>query len=126
MISFARQNQLRWYQLMWWLTVITLPLPDTYNNASIILLAILWLAEGNIFKNASKLKEARWAWPFFAYFIWLIIGLLYTSDLENGFFTGEKKISFWALPMIAVTSPPLDARFISFLKKSFVYSCFII
>jgi hypothetical protein len=126
MIFFTRLNPDRWYQLLWLLCVVTLPLPDTFNNASIILVALYWLIDKSLFKNIEQIKTAKWAWPFFGYFIWLIIGLIYTLDIDNGWFTLNKKISFFALPMIAVTGRSLSAEFISFLKRCFVYSCFAI
>lgn len=123
---FTKQNPDRWYQLLWFLCVVTLPFTDTYNNASIILLAVYWLIDKSIFKNAKQLRTEKWAWPFFAYYVWLAIGLLYTSDIDNGWVNLDKKSSFFALPMIAVTGRSLSDEFISFLKKTFVYACFAI
>ncbi len=126
MISLSKENPNRWYELIWWLCVVTLPLPDTYNNASIILLTLAWLTDNRLFKEPLILAKERWAWPFFFYFIWICLGLTYSSDLANGFFTLEKKISFWALPMLAITGRSLNSKFLSFLKRSFVYSCFAV
>jgi hypothetical protein len=126
MISLSKQNPLRWYELAWWLCVITLPLPDTYNNAAIILLGLVWLADNRLWKEPDLILKNWWAWPFFFYFLWLGFGILYSPDKANGFFTWEKKISYWALPMIAITGKTLSWDFFSFLKRSFVYSCFLI
>lgn len=126
MISLSRKNQLRWYELMWWLCVITLPLPDTYNNAAIILLGIAWVSDNKLFKEPNVLLKHWWAWPFFFYFMWIGLGILYSPDKASGLFTWEKKISYWALPMIAITGKRLSPEFFSFLKRSFVYSCFLI
>lgn len=126
MTFLSGQNPDRWYQLLWFLCVATLPLQDTYNNACIIILALYWLINKSIFKNAGRLKSDRWSWPFLAYYVWLIIGLIYTPDIDNGWVTIDKKSSFLALPLIAVTGRSLSEEFISFLKKAFVYSCFSI
>jgi hypothetical protein len=126
MISLSKENPNRWYELAWWLCVITLPLPDTYNNACIILLSMVWLMDNRLFKDPVRLKRNWWAWPFFFYFLWMCVGLIYSPDEANGFFTIEKKISFWALPMIAITGRELSSEFFSFLKRSFVYSCLMI
>lgn len=126
MISLSKKNSLRWYELTWWLCAITLPLPDTYNNAAIILLGLVWLTDNRLFQQPDLLLKNWWAWPFFFYFLWLGLGILYSPDKANGLFTWEKKISYWALPMIAVTGKALSPEFFSFLKRSFVYSCFLI
>jgi hypothetical protein len=126
MIALSAQNKNRWYELAWWLVVITLPFPDAFNNASIILLGLIWLTNNQLFKQPEILLKHRWGWPFFFYFGWICLGLIYTHNLSNGIFTVEKKISFLALPMIAITGNSLNEEFFSFLKRSFVYACLFI
>ncbi len=122
---FLWLNSHRW-QIAWWLCVVTVPWGDKINNASLIFLAVTWLFDSGLSKKWEQLKTARWVWPFFVYYGLLVVGLIYTHDLANGFFTLEKKISFIALPLIAATGRTLDNDFIGFLKRCFVYSCFIV
>ncbi|MBS1683010.1 MAG: O-antigen ligase family protein [Bacteroidetes bacterium] len=117
--------QFKGWKIAWWLCAVTLPWLDTAFNISLILLLIFWLAGGGVF-YLNKLKNANWVWPMFGYYAVLLAGMIYTQDIDNGFFTLEKKISFIALPIFAITGRPLEERFITLLKKSFVYSCAVI
>ncbi len=123
MISLVNKNIDRWQPIAWWLCVITLPWLDKLNNASLILLTILWAVEGDFKLKWQRLKAATWAWPFLLYYLLLVAGMLFTEDRSNGFFTLEKKITFFVLPMIVATGRLLDEKFVGFLKRSFVYSC---
>ncbi len=120
---FSRENPDRWYQLAWLLCVITLPWIDKANNVSLIFLTCLWIMDGSIIKRWHLLKSDRWVWPFFLYFILLVVGMVYSPDIDKAIFTLEKKITFIVLPLIAITGRQLSPKFIGFLKLSFVYSC---
>jgi len=73
-----------------------------------------------------ELKSTRWVRPFFLYYLVLIIGMIYTTEIDNGIFTLDKKITYVLLPLIAVTGRPLDKNTFAFLKRSFVYSCALV
>jgi O-antigen ligase len=119
----SKENPDRWHQLAWWFCVITLPWYDMATNFSLILLGILSLADPELKKRFLRIKSVKWAWPFFIYYAMLLIGMFYTPDVDNGLFTLDKKITFVALPMIAIVGRELNSNFFSFLKRSFVYSC---
>ncbi|MGC4022306.1 MAG: O-antigen ligase family protein [Cyclobacteriaceae bacterium] len=113
----------KWWKLAWWLCIVTLPWLDVINNASIIILAVLWFSEGGFVKRFREIQNNKWAWPLFLYYLVLLVGAFYTRDFNNALFTFDKKISFVVLPLLAITGLPLDQKIISTLKRSFAYSC---
>lgn len=119
----AKQNPDRWHQLAWWLCVITLPWLDMAFNVSLMLLGVLSITAPGLKERLLSLKSTKWVWPFFIYYVLLVLGTLYTPDVESGLFTLDKKIPFVALPLLAVIGRGLNEQFVSFLKRSFVYSC---
>ncbi|MBI1768792.1 MAG: O-antigen ligase family protein [Bacteroidetes bacterium] len=119
----SKENPDRWRHLAWWLCVITLPWIDMANNISLILLFMLSLTGGNLKERLLRIKSAKWAWPFFIYYAMLLVGMTYTADIDNGFFTLDKKITFVVLPLIAIVGKQLNEEFVSLLKRNFVYSC---
>jgi len=119
----AKKNPDRWYQLAWWLCVVTLPWIDMANNISLISLTLLWIGEGNFVIKWQRVKSSPWIWPFLIYYSILVVGLFYTTDFDNGLFTLDKKISFLILPLIMSTGKPLPENFVKLLNRSFVYSC---
>lgn len=122
----SKENPDRWHQLAWWLCVVTLPWLTVLNNVCIILLAIITITDRGFFTRWSRLRTARWAWPFFAYYTLLIVGLMYTADPNNGVSALDRKFSFAVLPFIAVMGRSLNEKMIRTLKLSFVYSCALI
>lgn len=123
-MNFMTQAKMdRWHRLAWWLCVITLPWIDMANNVCIILLVVIWMADGNFKSKWKQLVQARWIWPFLIYYLLLVVGLIFTNDVENGLFTLDKKIGFFILPILAATEICLQEEFVNFLKRSFVYSC---
>jgi len=111
------------YHFAWWLCVITFPWTIQLNSACIILLAVVWLAEGNWATKWQRLKSASWIVPFFVFF-WppFFLGCFIHKIFTPGYLRSKKN---WRLcpPLISASGKPLDQSFLNFLKKSFVYSC---
>jgi len=126
-MNFLRkENADRWHHLAWWLCVISMPWFDVVNSACVFFLTLLTVSDQGFFNRLSRLREKRWVWPFFAYYILLIVGIFYTPDLSSGISTLGQKLAFVFLPLIAVTCRPLKDTTVRFLKFSFVYSCFVV
>src|SRR6185369_6753901 len=119
----SRENPDRWHQLAWWLCVVTLPWHATATNICLILLTILWFADGDFKMKWQRLKAATWTLPFFFYYLILLIGMVYTLDVNRGLVMLDKKIIFLAFPILITTGRVLNKEFFGFLKKGFVYSC---
>ena len=111
------------YPIAWWLCVVTLPWTIPVNSFCIILLSVVWLAEGNWSAKWQRVKGAFWIIPFFVFFGLHLLGLLYSHDLHAGLSEIEKKLTFVLFPLIAASGKPLDQAFFDSLKKGFVYSC---
>jgi O-antigen ligase len=123
MSFLAKENITRWHRVAWCLCAVTLPWVDMANNTCLVILFIVWIAEGNFKVKWQNLKSSRWIWPFVAYYLVLVIGMMYTPAVGNGLFTLNKKITFLILPIMAATSTVLDEKLVRILKRGFVYSC---
>src|SRR5579872_2580933 len=110
MSFLAKENITRWQQLSWCLCAVTLPWVDMANNACLVILFIVWLVEGNFKVKWQYLKSSRWIWPLVAYYLVLVIGMMYTPAVGNGLFTLNKKITFLILPIMAATGTVLDEK----------------
>lgn len=119
----SKENPDRWHQLAWWLCVVVLPWSATASNVSLILLTILWIADGDFKIKWQRLKAATWTFPFLLYYVVLLIGMLYTLDVSRGLAMLDKKIILLAFPILVATGRALSIKFFEFLKRSFVYSC---
>ncbi len=111
------------YPIAWWLCVVTLPWTIRLNSICIILLVLVWLAEGEWSTKWQRLKNASWTVPFVVFFCIHLLGLLHSQNLAAGLSEIEKKLTFVVLPLIAASGKPLNQSFFDLLKKSFVYSC---
>jgi O-antigen ligase len=119
----TKENPDRWHQLAWWLCVVTLPWNAAATNISLIFLTILWISDGDFKMKWQRLKAAKWTWPFLLYYTILLIGMLYTLDVRRGMVMLDKKIIFFAFPILFATGRSISIKFFDFLKRNFVYSC---
>jgi O-antigen ligase len=126
MTFFQKDNPHRVYFFTWWLCIITLPLPIVVSNASIILLVLAWVWQGGFAAKWKNLLASKWVIPFVLLYLLHAFALFYSSDRPNGFFALEKKATLLLLPLLAASGPLLNERFVQFLKRSFIYSCFIL
>ena len=122
----SKERLVRGHRIAWWLCIVSLPWLDMANNQCLILLLLLWIIEGDFLLKWQKIKAATWTYPFLVYYLLLVIGMIYTRDVDNGLFTLDKKVTFLGLPIVVATGLKLDEKFIGFLKRSFVYSCCVV
>lgn len=111
------------YLSAWWLCVVTLPWYILPNSISIVLLFVVWLAEGNFHEKWNRLKRNAWVWPFVIFFLVHVVGLFYSEDVESGRLELEKKLSLVALPLIAATGRPFANGSFRILRYGFIGSC---
>lgn len=114
------------YFSTWLVCLVTLPWLIPWNSVSLVLLAVVALAERNFIEKWRRLKDAPWIWPMLAFFGLHVFGLLYSTDMHQGNFEIEKKISFLVLPLIAASGPKPDAATMRRMNIGFVYSCLAI
>jgi hypothetical protein len=114
------------YACAWWLCVVTLPFTISLSSASIILLTIVWLAEGHWKEKINRFRLSTWVWPFLIFFALHLLGLIYTEDHQSGFREMEKKLSFLILPLIAASGPRIESTWITKYRNGFTGACLLV
>ena len=101
------------------LIALTLPFAK-FTPLFIGLLFINWLVEGALLAKTQVLLKNKFALIFILLYVVHLVGLLYTSNLDSGFFDIEVKLSLLIFPLIIVSKP--------FSKKqtSYIFIAFII
>lgn len=105
------------------LIALTLPFSLALNNISIGLLILSWLWQG---RYAERLKSAfrnRLFLLFSGVFLIQLIGLLYTSNLEDGLSIAERKAALFVLPLVLSSSESLREKHLYVIVLSFVVAC---
>jgi O-antigen ligase len=107
------------------LVVCTLPFSVRLNAISIVVFSIFYLLEGDLHTKYQRLFKNKFALLFIGLYLLHVIGLLYTSNLKQGFFELEKKIAFVVFPLIFATSTYVNGRLVAKLLFCFVSVCFV-
>lgn len=103
----------------------TLPWSIYLNSISILLLAVFWLLEGNFMGKINLLLQRPVIFVYTGFFFLFVVGLLYTSNLVEGKFNLEKKLSLFALPLLFGTSLSLNGKVKDKILLVFILSCFV-
>ncbi len=95
------------------------------NSVAIIVLVINWIAEGDFKSKWNRIRFNTWILIPVLFYLLHIIGLLYTSNMEDGNFDLEKKMAIFILPLIIGSSSILLTKTIfNELVLTFIVSCF--
>jgi O-antigen ligase len=105
------------------LVAATMPYASQVSSGSIILLAFMWLLEGNFTFKWKLFKQRPLVWVFCLFYILFLAGMLYTANVSTGKFELEKKMSLFALPLIIGTSISFDYQMKEKALIAFVLSC---
>ncbi|HRY32955.1 MAG TPA: O-antigen ligase family protein [Bacteroidales bacterium] len=121
----------KWYYYLYLALAFAIPLYDRLVVLMIILLFILWVAEGRFkerFRRAWQEKERRIILSFSILYIVYALGLIYSGNLEYGLFDMQVKLSLLIFPLFLATSPEgfLSQKQILHISYSFIFSCIII
>ncbi len=106
-----------------YLVVFTIPFGGALNSASIILLAVCWIAEGEFASKIRSLRERPIILLYIAFYGAYLIGMLYTENRSVGQFNLEKKMTLLALPIILGTSTSFNWQMRNAALWCFVVSC---
>jgi O-antigen ligase len=107
------------------LVVGTMPFHSNVNSASIIVLSIVWMFEGN-FAAKRKLFLTRPLISFFLLFYFLfLLGMIYTDNVAVGLFNLEKKLPLLSLPVLIGTSLSFDKKMMRDVLFFFIVTCFV-
>lgn len=101
------------------LCVITLPYSFPANSISVMVLSLNWLLEGRFADKFRIVKSNLPFWVFVCFYIVHIVGLAYTTNMAQGLFELEKKLSLLAFPIILATSKRLERHQIYNICKAF-------
>ena len=108
------------------LFVISLLFPYIYTNIVLIILSLLWVIEGNFLIKIKTFMKNRMALLFASFFIILILSLLYSENLKQGFLFIEKTLPLFAFTVIFCTSDfSIDKIRLRRLLNYFLVTCFI-
>jgi hypothetical protein len=108
------------------LSVIALPFSVKLCHGALICLTIAWLLEGEWAKKINIIRRSVMLQVVFGFFILHLTGLLYTENLNSGWFNIEKKVFFLAVPLVlATTEIKLTERQLAVILYAFVFACFI-
>jgi hypothetical protein len=121
-----KSNQLRQiitfrnaYLLILFVMLASLPLSKYVASASQILLAVLWLVEGNFRQKWGIFKSRPGIWVFLGLYGLHLVGMFWTSDLEFGLHDLKIKLPLLFLPVILGTIPSLNAKELKLLLGGF-------
>lgn len=107
------------------MVAVTLPFSVKLNGASIILLSLVWLLEGQWKLKFERLRHSKVAILFILFYFVHVAGLIYTENIEQGFDELEKRVAFVIFPVIFSTTSYLDRIAIQRILTSFVVACLI-
>lgn len=104
---------------------LTLPLNIYFNSIAIIFLAFAWLLEKKFSIKVKLFFHHPLIAVFMLFYILFLIGMLYTSNIKEGSFNLEKKLSLLVVPLLLGTSITLNEKLKENTLHIFVVSSFI-
>jgi O-antigen ligase len=106
------------------IAVVALPFSIVLCHAGFIAFIVCWAFEGRWLEKLSIIKKNILLQCILFFALWLILGMLYTKNLQDGWFALERKIFFFIIPVaLATTKVKLDEKEIRLLFYLFVATC---
>lgn len=97
-----------------------LPLSVWMLTFFIIILAIIWLADGGIKKLPQLIIDKRNILCFCIFYLVYLVWMIKTSDISSGFWELKMKLPFLIFPIIIGLSEPLNRREVRILISFFI------
>jgi O-antigen ligase len=105
-------------------SLIALPFSIAFCHVALIAFLLVWIAEGGWTEKISTIKQSFILKLVLAFIALQLIGILYTEDLSNGWFSLEKKIFLFLVPIaIATSAVKFNEKEIRLLFYSFTAAC---
>lgn len=104
------------------LFVFSLPFAVQANSLLIILLILNRLFESDFKKNFKTIIQNKFFLLFISFFLFHVLGLLYSQNFFNGKYDIEKKMALLAFPLILINNKNLISKHIDKLLLTFVLS----
>lgn len=109
------------------LVVITFPAYYGYVNSwAIIILFLTWLFTNNFSKFGYYFKTRPLGWFFIGYFVWMLIGLFYSDNIEVANFKIIQKLTFVLFPIILLFNDRIKGRQLRGLVRLFYWTLFVL
>ena len=106
--------------------VIALPFSIAICHIALILFLLLWITEGEWKEKLLVAKNNIIVQLILAFSILQLMGMFYTENISNGWFSLEKKTFFFLIPIaLATSSVKFEKKEIHQLFYLFVGACFI-
>jgi len=107
------------------LVIASLPFIEYVNSWAIIIMTLVWLFVTDYSSLFDSIKERKLGIYFLAYFAWLAVGLLYTSNRESGVQDLVLKLSFLIFPFVLLYNKRIDQHFLRGVVRVFYYTMFL-
>lgn len=105
--------------------VASFPYSIAINRITIIVLVANWLFEGDYKRKWSIVRSDTALLALIAFYLLHVVSLLYTSNLGEGNYQLEKKISYLAFAVVIVTSLPLSRKQFDLVLKVLVLAVIV-
>jgi O-antigen ligase len=108
------------------LAVVALPFSITVCHAAIIFFLVLWAAEGDWRNKFSIVSSSLLVQLLIVLFLWQLVGLAFSDDLNRGWFSIEKKIFFLLVPVaLATSTTKLAEKDVKLILTAFTTACLV-
>ena len=109
------------------LVVITLPAFFGFVNSwAIVFLFFTWLFTNNFSKFWFYFKTRPLGWFFIGYFVWMLVGLIYSDNLEAANNDIIQKLTFVLFPVILLFNDRIKCRHLRGLVRLFYWTAFVL
>lgn len=102
--------------------IFSIPISTSIANILAILIALLWVIEGNFKEKFAEIRKNKVTLAVLAYVLLHVVGLLWTSDYSWGFYTIKKQ---WKLLMLPVFLTMVKKEHIDLYLGAFVAAMII-
>lgn len=121
---YGKINHERLFLISSILVVITLPFSIPLNSFAIILFFSCWLISSEWREKFRLLKSNRVALLFIGFYFYHAVGVLYSSNVSDGLYDLEKKISFVVFPLVISTTKFINRQLVEKVLLFFIGACF--
>lgn len=105
------------------MAVAALPFSIKICHASLTIVIISWMLQGNWKEKWDACKTNPIVLAFVVFFLLHVVGMIYTHDKTAGWFDIEKKVVLILLPVVLASSPKFEAKELSVIFRVFIIAC---
>lgn len=106
-------------------SVISLPFSVKVCHGAVVVFLLNWLAGSDWKQRWILFKENFLLQVFVAFFLFHLVGILYTQNSQSGWFDIEKKLFMLLLPFAIATSGKFEKKEITAILSLFIGACFL-